>query len=81
MSGIGAKKTKSFLSSQALIDLAGQIIMGFVSFGSLHIYTAGFEPWQWYELVLHLTDSDTLTFSRLMIIMGILTLITALSFL
>ena len=33
-----------------------QIISGFLSFGSLHIKTKSFEPWQWYEkflLVLH----------------------------
>lgn len=24
-----------------------QIISGFISFGSLHIHTPGFEPWQW----------------------------------
>jgi len=40
-----------------------QIISGFISFGSLHITTKSFEPWQW-----------------LMIITGILTLITAVSF-
>ncbi|KAH9991573.1 hypothetical protein BJV77DRAFT_1006935 [Russula vinacea] len=47
--------------------VAGQIIIGFVSFGSLHIHTTRLEPW-------HGTN-------RLMIITGTLTLITALSFL
>ncbi|KAF8480336.1 major facilitator superfamily domain-containing protein [Russula ochroleuca] len=46
-----------------LIDVAAQIISGFISFGTLHIHTTGFQPWQW-----------------LMIITGILTLITAVSF-
>ncbi|KAJ7693057.1 major facilitator superfamily domain-containing protein [Mycena rosella] len=46
-----------------LTSVTAQIISGFISFGSLHIKTAGFEPWQW-----------------LMIITGILTLITSVSF-
>ncbi|KAF8480329.1 MFS general substrate transporter [Russula ochroleuca] len=46
-----------------LMDGIGQVIVGFISFGTLHIHTTGLEPWQW-----------------LMIITGILTLITALSF-
>ena len=27
-----------------------QIISGFISFGTLHIKTDKFEPWQWYVL-------------------------------
>ncbi|KAJ7508955.1 major facilitator superfamily domain-containing protein [Mycena galericulata] len=46
-----------------LMNGTAQIISGFISFGSLHIKTSGFEPWQW-----------------LMIITGILTLITSVSF-
>lgn len=46
-----------------LMNGTAQIITGFISFGSLHTKTKGFEPWQW-----------------LMIITGILTFLTALSF-
>ncbi|KAJ6517704.1 major facilitator superfamily domain-containing protein [Mycena vulgaris] len=46
-----------------LMNGTAQIISGFISFGTLHIKTSGFEPWQW-----------------LMIITGILTLITSVSF-
>ncbi|KAG9308683.1 MFS general substrate transporter [Chiua virens] len=28
-----------------------QIISGFISFGSLHIHTAGFAPWQWLMII------------------------------
>jgi ACS family allantoate permease-like MFS transporter len=30
---------------------AAQIVSGFVSFGCLHIHTAGFEPWQWLMII------------------------------
>ena len=33
------------------MDFAAQIISGFISFGTLHIHTTRFEPWQWYEQV------------------------------
>ncbi|KAI5900471.1 MFS general substrate transporter [Schizophyllum commune H4-8] len=46
-----------------LMNGTAQIISGFIAFGSLHIQTHGFAPWQW-----------------LMIITGIITLITAVSF-
>ncbi|KAJ7268564.1 major facilitator superfamily domain-containing protein [Mycena rebaudengoi] len=46
-----------------LMNGTAQIISGFISFGTLHIQTTGFEPWQW-----------------LVIITGILTLITSVSF-
>ncbi|KAJ7908135.1 MFS general substrate transporter [Mycena leptocephala] len=46
-----------------LMNGTAQIISGFISFGTLHIKTSHFEPWQW-----------------LMIITGILTLITSVSF-
>jgi len=49
-----------FSASQTLIDvaLAAQIISGFISFGSLHIQTAGFEPWQWYDQVRRLANTQ-----------------------
>ena len=28
-----------------------QIISGFIAFGSLHINTGGFEPWQWLMII------------------------------
>ncbi|KAG2088376.1 major facilitator superfamily domain-containing protein [Suillus discolor] len=28
-----------------------QIISGFISFGTLHIHTSGFEPWQWLMII------------------------------
>ncbi|KAF8500318.1 MFS general substrate transporter [Russula emetica] len=34
-----------------LINVAAQIISGFISFGSLHIHTTGFEPWQWLMII------------------------------
>ena len=37
----------SSLHSSHLIASAAQIITGFISFGSLHIKTKAFEPWQW----------------------------------
>ncbi|KAJ7871730.1 major facilitator superfamily domain-containing protein [Mycena leptocephala] len=46
-----------------LTSLIAQIISGFISFGTLHIKTSKFEPWQW-----------------LMVITGILTLFTSVSF-
>ncbi|KAK0448283.1 MFS general substrate transporter [Desarmillaria tabescens] len=46
-----------------LMNGTAQIISGFISFGTLHIKTGTFEPWQW-----------------LMIITGLITLITAISF-
>jgi hypothetical protein len=49
-----------FVPSPTLIDVAGQIIIGFISFGTLHTHTTEFEPWQWYDKVQLLTD--TLTF-------------------
>jgi hypothetical protein len=36
-------------ASQTLIEVAAQIISGFISFGALHIHTAGFQPWQWLD--------------------------------
>ncbi|KAJ3546254.1 hypothetical protein NM688_g5536 [Phlebia brevispora] len=32
-------------------DVEAQIISGFISFGSLHIHTKGFEPWQWLMII------------------------------
>ncbi|KAI6117991.1 MFS general substrate transporter [Pisolithus sp. B1] len=34
-----------------LRDLQQHIISGLLAFGSLHIQTSGFEPWQWYMIV------------------------------
>lgn len=34
-----------------LMNGTAQIISGFISFGSLHIHTAGFEPWQWLMII------------------------------
>ncbi|KAF9255327.1 MFS general substrate transporter [Marasmius fiardii PR-910] len=52
-----------------LMNGTAQIISGFISYGSLHIQTKGFQPWQW------MTRAD-----RLMIICGTLTLICAILF-
>ncbi|KAG1798879.1 MFS general substrate transporter [Suillus plorans] len=32
-------------------DRQTQVISGFVSFGTLHIHTSGFEPWQWLMII------------------------------
>ncbi|TFY71974.1 hypothetical protein EVG20_g1010 [Dentipellis fragilis] len=34
-----------------LMNGTAQIITGFISFGSLHIKTSGFEPWQWLMII------------------------------
>jgi len=34
-----------------LMNGTAQIISGFTSFGSLHIHTRGFEPWQWLMII------------------------------
>ncbi|THG95272.1 hypothetical protein EW026_g6352 [Hermanssonia centrifuga] len=34
-----------------LMNGTAQIISGFISFGSLHITTTGFEPWQWLMII------------------------------
>ncbi|KAI0268093.1 MFS general substrate transporter [Gloeopeniophorella convolvens] len=34
-----------------LMNGTAQIISGFISFGSLHIHTSGFEPWQWLMII------------------------------
>ncbi|ETW84170.1 major facilitator superfamily [Heterobasidion irregulare TC 32-1] len=34
-----------------LMNGTAQIISGFLSFGSLHIHTSGFEPWQWLMII------------------------------
>jgi len=34
-----------------LMNGTAQIISGFISFGSLHIHTKGFEPWQWLMII------------------------------
>ena len=58
MTGAGLN-TKSLLRSQALTYATGQIMSGFISFGALHVRTTGFEPWQWYGQVQHLTHALT----------------------
>ncbi|KAH9039521.1 MFS general substrate transporter [Lactarius pseudohatsudake] len=35
----------------ARVGYWSQIISGFISFGSLHIHTGGFEPWQWLMII------------------------------
>ena len=55
MNGTGSK-VKVFLPLRILTDVAAQIIDGFISFGVLHIHTSGFEPWQWYDQIQHLTN-------------------------
>ncbi|KAE9387545.1 MFS general substrate transporter [Gymnopus androsaceus JB14] len=35
-----------------LMNGTAQIISGFISFGSLHIKTSGFEPWQWLMIIM-----------------------------
>ncbi|KAG1741544.1 MFS general substrate transporter [Suillus paluster] len=56
----------------------GQIISGFISFGTLHMNTKGFEPWQWSDI--YLCYSIFSIDRRLMIITGVMTLIIAVSF-
>ncbi|KAH8092231.1 MFS general substrate transporter [Cristinia sonorae] len=34
-----------------LMNGSAQIISGFISFGTLHIHTGGFEPWQWLMII------------------------------
>ncbi|KAI0059498.1 MFS general substrate transporter [Artomyces pyxidatus] len=34
-----------------LMNGIAQIISGFISFGTLHIHTGGFEPWQWLMVI------------------------------
>ncbi|EIW80168.1 MFS general substrate transporter [Coniophora puteana RWD-64-598 SS2] len=34
-----------------LMNGTAQIISGFISFGSLHIQTSGFQPWQWLMII------------------------------
>ncbi|KAJ3740443.1 MFS general substrate transporter [Lentinula detonsa] len=34
-----------------LMNGTAQIISGFISFGSLHIHTSNFEPWQWLMII------------------------------
>ncbi|KAI6046644.1 MFS general substrate transporter, partial [Pisolithus marmoratus] len=51
-----------------LMNGTAQIISGLLAFGSLHIYTSGFEPWQW------------LVIFRFMVITGLITLILAISY-
>ena len=65
------------------VFITAQIISGFISFGSLHIKTNRFEPWQWYMVHPYVLARSWPSgiFFRLMIITGIITLLTALAFL
>ncbi|PPR00815.1 hypothetical protein CVT26_012456 [Gymnopilus dilepis] len=38
-------------ASKVLMNGTAQIISGFISFGSLHIRTKSFEPWQWLMII------------------------------
>ncbi|KAI0066397.1 MFS general substrate transporter [Artomyces pyxidatus] len=51
-----------------MMNGTAQIVSGFISFGSLHIHTKGFEPWQWFVSM------------ELMVITGFLTVLTAIAF-
>ncbi|KAF8480327.1 MFS general substrate transporter [Russula ochroleuca] len=44
-------ESQVFLPSPTLIDFAAQIISSFISFGTLHIHTTVFEPWQWLMII------------------------------
>ncbi|KAF8480338.1 MFS general substrate transporter [Russula ochroleuca] len=50
MNGTGLE-FKFFYRLPTLMDVAAQIISGFISFGTLHIHTKGFEPWQWLMII------------------------------
>lgn len=66
---------------KVLMNGTAQIISGFLSFGSLHIHTSGFEPWQWYVSYPRLASAAySKNMNRLMIITGALTLITSACF-
>jgi hypothetical protein len=58
MNGTGLE-FKFFYRLPTLMDVAAQIISGFISFGTLHIHTKGFEPWQWYGQVQLLINALT----------------------
>ena len=49
MNGTGADNTffTAFFLFILIAFYTAQIISGFISFGTLHINTKGFEPWQW----------------------------------
>lgn len=48
MNGTGAPLFASEQSEHHLLTCkSAQIMSGFISFGTLHIHTEGFEPWQW----------------------------------
>ncbi|KAJ3820729.1 MFS general substrate transporter [Lentinula raphanica] len=68
-----------------LMNGTAQIISGFISFGSLHIHTSNFEPWQWYGNLIPLSifihhPRAYLLHRRLMIITGAITFVTAICF-
>ncbi|KAH9834589.1 MFS general substrate transporter [Rhodofomes roseus] len=54
-----------------MMNGTAQIILGFVSFGSLHTHTPNFEPWQWH------THNDGV---RLVVITGAITIVSSLAF-
>ena len=54
MNGTGADETYYcmlivliYIAYHAYRFYVAQIVSGFISFGSLHIKTKAFEPWQW----------------------------------
>ncbi|THH07930.1 hypothetical protein EW146_g9157 [Bondarzewia mesenterica] len=44
-----------------LMNGTAQIISGFISFGSLHIKTSGFQPWQWLMIITGMLTLITAT--------------------
>jgi ACS family allantoate permease-like MFS transporter len=57
------------------------IVMGLISFGVLHTHTKSFLPWQWWVFI---GFTQCFCFSRmcdrLMIIMGVATLLTSVAY-
>jgi hypothetical protein len=54
MDGIG-DKTSLYIVADPHNGILGQVIAGFICFGTLHIHTTRLEPWQWYDQVQHIT--------------------------
>ena len=48
MDGIG-EKTSLYIIADRHNGVLGQVIAGFIGFGTLHIHTTRLEPWQWYD--------------------------------
>jgi hypothetical protein len=58
MDGIG-EKTSLYIIADRHNGVLGQVIAGFIGFGTLHIHTTRLEPWQWYDQVQHITNAPT----------------------